>query len=309
MYSTLPSRRGKSEDTRRWGAITEVVSRGIEELAGTVFKKGKAWFFKADLPEFPKSFPVIIDEKTPKFKTGRKWVARFEAKGKRPLVRIVADIGDNSATESALEGLIHTYQWPRSFSAESEEEAEAAVSVLKAELKNPKRKDFRKLLTVTIDPDDAKDFDDALSIEPLPDGKGWKLWIHIADVAALLPAESTLDQEARERSCSCYLPDRVLPMLPFTLTNKWCSLVPNEDRLTHTAEVELGAKGNILGYDSYPSLIHSDCRLTYDQADQYFEGKNQSLQLPTEVMRALNALRECSQTLRKRRLGCGLVAF
>jgi ribonuclease R len=134
------------------------------------------------------------------------------------------------------------------------------------------RRDLRGLFTVTIDPVDARDFDDAISIEHRTDGGGWRLWVHIADVSHYVPWGGPLDEEARKRSTSVYLVDRVLPMLPERLSNGICSLNPGVDRLTMTVEMDLDANAAVEDARFYPSVIRSDQRLTYGQVDAWLAG-------------------------------------
>ena len=141
-----------------------------------------------------------------------------------------------------------------------------------AALAEPGRRDVRDRLTVTVDPDDARDFDDALSCEPLPGG-GWLLGVHIADVSAYVARGSALDREACERGTSVYLADRVLPMLPEELSCNLCSLRPGESRLAVTVDLALDAQGKVRTAEMYPSVVCSDARLTYRQVDALLEGR------------------------------------
>lgn len=143
------------------------------------------------------------------------------------------------------------------------------AKVQKDELEN--RKDLRGLLTVTIDGDDAKDFDDAISI--VKNEKGYLLYVHIADVSHYVKENSALDQEAYLRGNSIYVCDRVVPMLPFDLSNGICSLNPNVDRLTITCAMQVDEKGNLLTYNVFPSVIHSDKRCTYKKVNACLDGE------------------------------------
>jgi ribonuclease R len=135
------------------------------------------------------------------------------------------------------------------------------------------RRDLRDLATFTIDPVSARDFDDAVSAETLADGDGWRVWVHIADVAAYVTPRSAVDREAYRRGTSVYVPGAVEPMLPAALSNDACSLVPGELRLTVTVEMTVGERGVVRGASFYRSMIRSDERLDYDRVDRIFAGR------------------------------------
>ena len=138
------------------------------------------------------------------------------------------------------------------------------------------RRDIRSRFALTIDPVDARDFDDAISVERTARG-GWLLGVHIADVSHYVAWDTTVDLEARRRSTSVYLADRVLPMLPEHICNDVCSLRPCEDRLAFTVDIELDARGAVRAYEAYPSVIHSRARLSYDEADALLRGEDVEL--------------------------------
>jgi ribonuclease R len=164
-----------------------------------------------------------------------------------------------------------------------------------------KREDLRDLPTVTIDPVTAKDFDDALSMEPQPGG-GWRLWVHIADVSYFVTPDDVIDREARERATSVYPVDRVVPMLPERLSNDLCSLRPREDRLTMTAEMLVSAEGELGDVRLYPSVIHSNHRLDYDRVQLFFNDEKCEVAKPfADVHALLLMLRDCSRALRANR--------
>ncbi len=162
------------------------------------------------------------------------------------------------------------------------------------------RKDFRSLPTVTIDPEDAKDFDDAISVRK--ESGGWRLWVHIADVAHYVKPDSALDAEARRRGNSTYLPGTVYPMLPHALSSGLCSLKPRRDRLTLTAELELDDDGRVRLARFHRGVIHSSARLSYEQAQAVLEGRESA---PPEVASLLEAALEISRRLFQRRLALG----
>ena len=170
----------------------------------------------------------------------------------------------------------------------------------------PERTDLRDLLTVTIDPVDARDFDDAISVEPR-EGGGWRLWVHIADVSHYVEWGDLIDEEAVQRATSVYLVDRVLPMLPQRLSNGICSLNPGVDRFTMTAEFDLDATGAPLSYRLYPSVICSDHRLDYDAVDHMLQTDSGWPDAPSK--RLLRSFKACSAALGRRRIDRGGLDF
>jgi ribonuclease R len=189
------------------------------------------------------------------------------------------------------------------FSPEVEAAAHAVPETMGA-IASP-RVDLRDLLTITIDPVDARDFDDAISLEKHE--TGWRLWVHIADVSAYVPWGSAIDEEAVERATSVYLVDRVLPMLPERLSNGICSLNPGVDRFTVTVEFDLDRSAKTVGYKLYPSAIRSDHRLDYDSVQHFLE--TDAGWPDDETRTLLTEFRACAAALGKRRLDRGGLDF
>jgi ribonuclease R len=184
----------------------------------------------------------------------------------------------------AVEALLREELGRRGFRPPLENEARRAAEV--AERRSPARRDLTELDTFTIDPASARDFDDAVSAQR--EGDGVRIWVHIADVAAHVPPGSPLDQEARRRANSTYVPGEVEPMLPLVLSAGACSLAPGVERLAVTVEVELSGDATVRAASFYRSRIRSDARLDYDQADAIFAGREQAPELvaePIEVAR------------------------
>jgi ribonuclease R len=172
-----------------------------------------------------------------------------------------------------------------SFPKEVEQYAEEIPDVITAD-EIAKRRDFRKVLTFTIDPFDAKDFDDAISFQYLPNGN-YEVGVHIADVAHYIQPDSALDKEALERATSVYLVDRVIPMLPERLSNGLCSLRPKEDKLCFAAVFELNEEAYVVNEWFGKTVIHSDRRFTYEEVQQIIE--DESGEFDKEILK-LNAL-------------------
>ena len=170
------------------------------------------------------------------------------------------------------------------------------------------RRDLRGACVVTIDPSDARDYDDAVSVEPLGSGKGWRLGVHIADVAAYVTPGTKVDAEARERGNSVYLVDRCIRMLPEELTVRVCSLQPGEDHLTHTVEMTVGPDGRVSGVETYRSVIRSRACLNYDEVQAHFD-RGTGVRGGEEVRRGVDELKAASEALRERRMAGGALDF
>ena len=169
------------------------------------------------------------------------------------------------------------------------------------------RQDLRDLLTITIDGDDARDFDDAISIQKQKDG--YRLWVHIADVSYYVRPGTALDREAYRRGTSVYVTDRVVAMLPQVLSNGICSLNPKEDRLAITAQMDIRKDGAIHGYQLYPSLINSDERMTYANVNRIMQGDEELMQRYRHLLGMISNMLECAHWIRKRRHDLGAINF
>ncbi len=187
-------------------------------------------------------------------------IIAYPMRGRPPEGRIVKVIGKPGSPGIDSELIIEQYELPTQFSTAALQEADEIPQQVTPTMRKS-RKDLRDLATVTIDGEKARDFDDAISIERIKGG--YRLWVHIADVAQYVKEKTLLDEEAYLRGTSVYLPDRVIPMLPMQLSNGICSLNPNVDRLTLTCEMDIAASGDILRYDIYESIINSNERMTY----------------------------------------------
>lgn len=188
--------------------------------------------------------------------------------------RILEVLGDADDERVPIDLIVARYKLEGSFSQGCLDEAAAARLDIDKALAGDYR-DLRDRFVFTIDPSDARDFDDAVSLEPLndgcEDGARWRLGVHIADVSHYVPWGSSVDLDARKRACSVYLVDRVVPMLPEALSNEVCSLKPGEERRSMTVDMLLDAKGQVVDAEVYPAIIRSRARLTYDQAQDYID--------------------------------------
>ncbi len=193
-------------------------------------------------------------------------IVSYPSRMESGVVTIERRIGASDAPDLGVQAVMARYDLTDEYPERALAEAEGLQLDVEAELADPLRRDIRDRFVLTIDPVDARDFDDAISISRTSTG-GWNLGVHIADVSHYVTWESSIDLEARSRATSVYLADRVLPMLPERLSNNLCSLVPNEDRLAFTVDIELDARGRVKGSRAYPSAIRSRVRLDYQAAD------------------------------------------
>lgn len=182
------------------------------------------------------------------------------------MVTIERRVGAVEAPDAGIWCIISRYDLPVSYPDAAEALARGLSPDVAAALSDPLRRDLRDRFVITVDPSDARDFDDAVSCSRVPGG-GFRLGVHIADVSHYVAWGDPIDLEARSRATSVYLADRVLPMLPERLSNDLCSLRADEDRLAMTVSVELDARGRVERFEAYPSVIRSRARLSYDQAD------------------------------------------
>lgn len=291
-------RTGKKE-----GKITEVISRRQTEFIGYIQLSTNFAFF---VPDTDKPMPDLFIPLTSLngAKNKDRVVARlvkWEKEDKKPVGEVVSVMQPEDENDAAMKELLAQAGFPLFFPEDVLEEAERLPDVLdSAEIK--KRKDCREIRTFTIDPVDAKDFDDAISIRKLSNGI-YEIGVHIADVSYYVHPETELDEEAYKRATSVYLPDRVNPMLPERISNELCSLRPHEDKFTFSAIFQMNAKGEIKQYWLGRTVIHSDHRFTYEDVQEIIESKEGKF---SEDILLLN---EFAQKMRKKRFTKGAINF
>lgn len=224
--------------------------------------------------------------------------------------RVVENLGPADAPGSDMLGLLHSHGLEAAFPKPVEKEVARWRAVDSAKgAKVLERRDLRQRCLITIDPEDARDFDDAVSLRRTADGN-WELGVHIADVSAYVEPGSTVDQEARRRGTSVYLVDRVITMLPRHLTEAVCSLAPEVDRLAHTVDITLSPRGRVLNVDTYPSLIRSTARLDYDTVQAVLDDQSPEPKVVTEPVQAmLREMQALAQRLRRKRARRGSILF
>jgi ribonuclease R/exosome complex exonuclease DIS3/RRP44 len=309
--------RGKLE-----GEITKVLKREKSEYVGVIQiqdKKNFA-FFVADNNKMYKDIFIPIN-KTFKAEDGDKVLVKLEdwpEKADSPYGKVIKVLGKPGEHNTEIHAILAEYGLPMEFPYEVEEFAnQIDTSITQEEIS--KRRDMRKDLTFTIDPKDAKDFDDALSFKVLKNGL-YEIGIHIADVSHYLEEGTILDDEAYERATSVYLVDRVVPMLPEVLSNNACSLRPHEEKLTFSAVFQMNDKCEIKNEWFGRTVTYSDARFAYEEAQAIIESKTSTIpkevsltgetyQASKDITEAILKMDELAKIMRRKRMSAGAISF
>lgn len=289
--------------SRLEGKVIEVVKRAQENYAGTIhFDEGK-YLMVPDLPQFPVTFLIPADKlegAKPKDKVlvrMTEWVTG----AKHPTGNVSLVLGPAGTNDVEMHSILLEYDFKLNFTKEVLAEAALLPDKISEE-EIAKRRDFRKITTVTIDPEDAKDFDDALSFQKLPNGN-YEVGVHIADVSHYAIPGTEMDKEAYARATSVYLVDRTVTMYPERLSNELCSLRPNEDKLSFSAVFEMTEGAEIVNEWYGRTVIHSDKRFTYEEAQKVLDGE---LEIFSDELKTLNSL---AYKLRDKRFKNGSINF
>ncbi len=296
-------RRGQT-DLRAEGRVTRVIERAADRTVGLLKHTPYYSYVIPDAPGFRQD--VRIDD-TKNIPENHKVVVQLQDWNDpfKPLFgTIVEDLGEMSRPGVDVDSLLAGAGIREDFPADVVAEAEKISGEITPE-RMAGRRDLRDEVTFTIDPETAKDYDDAVSLEPHPDG-GWQLGVHIADVSTYVTPGTKIDKEAFRRGNSIYLVDRAVMMLPRELTTKVCSLNPENDHLTHTAMIHLSEEGEILGYETFPSVIHSKARLTYTQVQKFIDDLSDH-GIPEQVLQRLEHLWPLVRKVRALRVAHGSV--
>lgn len=287
------------------GEVTAIVERSTKRYVG-VLELGRGYaFVKADSRKMPVDiFIPLKDENIEKYKNGQKVsveILEWEKGVKNPTGRIVDIFGLSGDNDAEMHAILAEYDLPYKFEKEVEQAADKISSrITKKEI--ALRKDYRNVTTITIDPVDAKDFDDALSLQKLANGN-WEVGVHIADVTHYVTPGSIIDTEAVSRATSVYLVDRTVPMLPERLSNGLCSLRPNEEKYCFSAIFELDQNAEVVDQWIGRTVICSDRRFAYAEAQEIIEtGKGDFAE---EVL----AMHKLAQLRRKARFENGSISF
>lgn len=283
------------------GEVIEIIERAKHEFVGTVDKSANAVFVRPDDSKMPVDF-FIEKGHLKGAKDGEKVIVKFLTWPKRvksPFGGVVEILGMPGQMDVEMHSILAEFGFPFHFPNEVTEESEKIKEAdYKVEVKN--RRDFRDVLTFTIDPHDAKDFDDALSYKELKNGN-IEIGVHIADVSHYVQPHTELDKEAYSRGNSVYLVDRVIPMLPEILSNKLCSLRPNETKLTFSAVFELDNQAKVVNEWFGKTIIYSDKRFAYEDAQAIIEGKVKDEHFGDVIL----TMDKYAKVLRKKRMSTG----
>jgi ribonuclease R len=293
----------KSKGKHKEGEVIEILQRNKMEFTGIVKLSERFAFFIPDDRKMMHDIFIPINELNGA-KNGIKAVAEitdWPADAKNPIGRIKHILGAQGENDTEMNAILAEYGFPLSFPADVEHEAENIPAKI-SEQEIAKRRDFRDVLTFTIDPFDAKDFDDAISFKYLDNGN-YEVGVHIADVSHYIIPDSALDKEALDRGTSVYLVDRVIPMLPERLSNGLCSLRPKEDKLTFSAVFELDEDAYIVNEWYGKTIIHSDRRFTYEEVQEIIEAKE------GDHEKEIAQLNHLAHKLRDRKFKNGAISF
>ena len=294
--------RGKSKE----GRVTQVLSRAKNLFVGTYHKSEYYGFVVPDNRKVYRDF-YIPEKKALRAKNGQKVVVelkKWDSSMMNPEAQIVEILGFPDEPGVDVSSVVIGHGLPIKFAGKLEEEAATKeLNITPEEI--ARRLDLRNEVVFTIDPPDAKDFDDAVSLDKLGNGN-WKLGVHIADVSYFVNPGTNIDLEALERGTSIYLVDRVIPMLPEHLSNKLCSLQPYEDRMSHSCIMEIdSSSGDVVHYEIKESIINSKRRYTYQEVQDIIDDKNAGDPF-ANVIKKMHSL---SRLLRKKRFQNGSIDF
>ena len=297
----------RKKNKKQEGDIVDILKRAKTEFVG-VLQKSKNFGFV--VPDDPKMYADIFvsPNELAEAEDGDKVLAEitdWPANSKNPFGKITRVLGKPGDHDTEIHSILLEYGLPYSFPDHVEEYAsKLPIEITEQEI--AKRRDMRQDLTFTIDPKDAKDFDDALSFKVLENGN-YEIGIHIADVSHYVQEDTALEDEAYLRATSVYLVDRVVPMLPEILSNNVCSLRPNEEKLTFSVVFEMDEKGHLINQWFGRTVIYSDKRFAYEDAQEIIEGNTDGID--QSLQKAILTLDSLAKKLRKRRMSEGAISF
>jgi ribonuclease R len=295
----FPARKGRKTE----GKIVEIIERGKKQFVGIVEVSKNYAFLVPDDTNIPVDIFIPLTN-LKGAQNGNKAIAiitDWPEHSKNPFGEITEVLGKPGEHEVEMKSILADFDFPVRFPENVLKEADRIPTEI-SEKEIRSRKDFREVFTITIDPQDAKDFDDAVSLRKMDNGN-WEVGIHIADVSHYVKPGTIIDKEAFERGTSIYLVDRVIPMLPEKLSNEVCSLKANEDKLCYAAVFEMTAEAEVLNEWFGRTIINSDYRYNYEEVQEILEGKFDQFR---ENLLVLNDL---AKKLRDERFKKGSIAF
>lgn len=293
----------RKKDFKQEGEVVQIIERAKSTFVGTLDISKHFAFLIIENRQMPYDIFIPID-KLNGGKNGQKAIAKivdWPKKGKNPIGEVVEILGYAGENNAEIHSILADFELPYKFPEEVHNAAEK-ISDKISEDEIKKRRDFRKIITFTIDPVDAKDFDDALSFKKLSNNN-FEIGVHIADVTHYVKPGDILEEEAYNRATSVYLVDRVVPMLPEKLSNNICSLRPNEEKLCFSAVFELNENAEIINEWFGKTIINSDKRFTYEEAQMIIETEN------GEFSEELLTLNNLAKKLRDQRFKKGAIGF
>ncbi len=293
----------KKSRNRVEGEVVEIIKRAKTQFVGTIEISGRYAFLIPDSNKMIFDIFIPIDQLN-NAQNGIKAIVEiteWHKKSKNPSGKVIEILGFPGDNDVEMHAILAEFNLPSKFSDEIENEAKKIQEKF-TQYDYETRLDFRDILTFTIDPEDAKDFDDAISYKTLKNGN-IEVGVHIADVSHYLTYNSELDKEAYDRASSVYLVDRVVPMLPERLSNYLCSLRPNEEKLCFSVIIEITKKAEVINYKIDKTIIKSNKRFTYDEAQKIIETGN------GKYSNEISTLNTITQILRKNRFNKGAFNF
>ena len=302
---------GKERGDVRWAQVVRVLERRRTHVVGVLRTTPYYAYLVPRDPLLPANVRLEGDPESLAPHAGHLAAARLlepEA-GSEAVLRaeFIEDLGDPESPANDIPAILLDHGRREEFAPEVVKAARR-IRAPKGTPDVPRgREDLRRQTIVTIDPADARDYDDAVSVDPLPGG-GWRLGVHIADVAAYVEPGSEIDLEARRRGNSTYLPDRVIRMLPEDLTVRVCSLQPGEDHWAHSVDMDFAPDGTMQSVRTYRSVIRSSACLSYEEVQRWFDGGGPG-RIPEAVLPMLGRLRDLARVLRDRRFAEGALDF
>ncbi len=290
------------------GEVVDIISRKKNKFVGTIEKRKSDRFAFMSADDHKMYVSVFIPNISPDIKNGTKvlvQIVEWKDPKKNPTGKVLKVIGKKGDNDAEMESIViergFDVEFPDNVEKESEMIKKRYAQILKGE--RGKRSDFRNVFTITIDPDDAKDFDDAISFREISKDL-IEVGVHIADVGYWVKERSSIDKEARKRGFSIYLVDRTIPMLPEVLSNDICSLNPNEDKLTFSAIFRITKNGDLKGVRFEKTVINSDKRFTYEEVQEIIDEKKKGPHLAE-----LQTLMALTRKIRKKRVEEGALEF